>query len=71
MSNDLKEWEKRCRDNGARLAEVAKRHPWIGEVRESLGRAGSEFDFSGKDMPALKQRRTGLRSDQVGEIPHA
>ena len=66
LTHKLKQWEKDSKDVASRKDQLIKSYPWIEREREFFGRAGSDFDFEGKDVRQFMQRHRDLKSEQVG-----
>lgn len=64
VAHKLKQWEGESKDAVKKITQMLRLHPWIEKEKSFFGVAGSDFDFSSRDVGQSQKRLTQLKGDQ-------
>ena len=59
----LKSWEKDFKDAQRAVKALSQAHPWIEKEKQFFGMAGSDFDFTSRDVPASMKRLQQIKTE--------
>jgi len=63
LMHKLKSWEKDFKDAQRAVKALSQAHPWIEKEKQFFGMAGSDFDFTSRDVPASMKRLQQIKTE--------